>query len=69
MAIEAEGLSIRQRIARSTRALTAAELAELLGMSPVTILRKAKKRQIPSLRIGGSVRFCPKAVSEWLGKQ
>ena len=48
------------------RAMTADELADMLNMSPITILRKAKKGVIPSFRIGGSVRFDPAAISKWL---
>jgi excisionase family DNA binding protein len=45
------------------------ELAKLLGMSNVTILRRAKKGSIPSFRVGAMVRFDPQAISRWLLEQ
>lgn len=48
---------------------TADELAKLLGMSKVTILRRAKKGSIPSFRVGPMVRFDPQAISRWLMEQ
>jgi excisionase family DNA binding protein len=50
-------------------ALDAAELAKLLGMAKVTILRRAKRGTIPSFRIGAMVRFDPAAISKWLIEQ
>src|SRR5437868_13365807 len=58
--------SLASRIKDIRHALTADELAELLQMSRITILRRAKKRTIPSFRVGGSVRFDPAAISKWL---
>jgi excisionase family DNA binding protein len=45
------------------------ELPKLLGMSNVTILRRAKKGSIPSFRVGAMVRFDPQAISRWLLEQ
>jgi excisionase family DNA binding protein len=58
--------SLASRIKGIQHALTADELAELLSVSRLTILRRAKKGTIPSFRIGGSVRFDPAAISRWL---
>lgn len=63
-----EVLSIRQRIAQFKQALTVAQLADILGVSQETIYKETRKGIIPSMRIGGSIRFCPEAVSEWLAK-
>ena len=57
---------IASRIRGMYGALTADELAKLLGMKRVTILRRAKKGSIPSFRIGAMVRFDPQAISKWL---
>src|SRR5437868_2126562 len=42
---------------RMTRALTAEELAEILGVSRLTLLRWAKRGKIPSFRKQNLVRF------------
>ena len=61
--------SIASRVRGMHGALTADELAKLLGMSKVTILRRAKKGNIPSFRVGAMVRFDPQAISRWLMEQ
>jgi excisionase family DNA binding protein len=48
------------------QALTAKQLSPYLGLSPITILRRARSGRIPSFRIGGAVRFDPGAISKWL---
>ena len=49
--------------------LTAEELAELLQMSRITILRRAKRGSIPSFRVGSCVRFDSAAIAKWLMQQ
>jgi excisionase family DNA binding protein len=61
--------SIASRVRGMHGALTADELAKLLGMSKVTILRRAKKGSIPSFRVAAMVRFDPQAISRWLMEQ
>lgn len=58
--------SLASRIRGIHRALTAEELAKLLSMSRITILRRAKRGKIPSFRVGSCVRFDPAAISRWL---
>ena len=58
--------SLASRLQGMHGALTAVELAKLLGLSKATILRQAKKGAIPSFRIGNVVRFDPQAISKWL---
>jgi excisionase family DNA binding protein len=55
-----------QRIEGMKRALTAAELAAILAISPITVYKMAKAGRLPSLRIGTAVRFDPRAIAEWL---
>jgi hypothetical protein len=45
-------MSLDSRIKAIHRALTAEELADLLQMSRITILRRAKRGRIPSFRVG-----------------
>ena len=66
---KAEPLSLADRIERRKRALTAAELADLLTVSRITIFKQAKAGRIPSFRIGTCVRFDPKSVAQWLRRQ
>ena len=67
--LQNERSSLADQIERTGRALTAAELARLLSVSRITIFKQAKAGRIPSFRIGALVRFCPKAVAQWLRKQ
>jgi len=58
--------SLASRIKAFHRAMTAEELADILKVSRLTILRRAKRGSIPSFRVGTSVRFDPANVSKWL---
>jgi excisionase family DNA binding protein len=59
--------SLASRIRGIHHALNAEELAELLRISRITILRRrAKRGSIPSFRVGTCVRFDPAAISKWL---
>ncbi|MDP9161857.1 MAG: helix-turn-helix domain-containing protein [Acidobacteriota bacterium] len=58
--------SLASRIRGRQGALNAEQLAELLGMSRITILRRAKRGTIPSFRVGSSVRFDPANIAKWL---
>ena len=49
--------SLASRVRGMHGALDAEELAKLLGVAKVTILRRAKRGMIPSFRIGTMVRF------------
>ena len=46
--------------------LKAAELAELLAVSRITVFKLAKAGRIPCFRVGTCVRFDPRAVAKWL---
>jgi len=61
--------SLASRVRSMHGALDADELAKLLGVAKVTILRRAKRGKIPSFRIGTMVRFDPQAISRWLLEQ
>ena len=60
------GLSIAQRLRSIKRAITAQTLAELLAISPITVYRMARTGQMPSLRVGTTVRFDPARIAKWL---
>ena len=59
-------MSLASRIKATHHAMTAEELADLLRVSRLTILRRAKRRTIPSFRVGSCVRFDPANISKWL---
>jgi excisionase family DNA binding protein len=59
-------MSLASRIKAIHQALTAEELADLLRVSRLTILRRAKRGTIPSFRVGSCVRFDPANISKWL---
>jgi excisionase family DNA binding protein len=58
--------SLASRVKAAHHALTAEELAEILNVSRLTILRRAKRGTIPSFRVGSCVRFDPANISKWL---
>jgi len=58
--------SLASRIKAIHHAMTAEELADLLSVSRLTILRRAKRGTIPSFRVGSCVRFDPANISKWL---
>jgi excisionase family DNA binding protein len=50
------------------RAFKAEELADLLQMSRITILRRAKRGTIPSFRVGTCVRFDSAAIKQMVDR-
>ena len=42
------------------------EVAECLGVTDRTVYKWIDEHGFPVLKIGGSVRFSPKAVQEWI---
>ena len=62
-------LSLADRIDAMDHALTVKELGALLRVSPTSLYNRAREGRIPSYRLGGSVRFDPHAVAEWLRDQ
>lgn len=61
-----EAKSLAEQIESYPHALRAAELAQLLCVSRVSIFKWAKSGRIPSFRVGTCVRFDPRAVAKWL---
>ena len=58
-----ESESLASLVRRRRRAWTAEELAEVLSLSRKHIYKLAKKGRMPSLRIGGAIRFDPHAIA------
>ena len=59
-------MSLVSKILARKGAMTADDLADVLGVSRLTILRRAKRGSIPSFRIGSCVRFDPANIAQWL---
>ena len=49
--------------------LTAKELAQYLKVKPQTVLRKARKGELPAIRVGQRLRFNKKQINRWLSEQ
>jgi excisionase family DNA binding protein len=54
------------QIEKIPHALTAAEVAQWLAVSRITVFKLARAGRIPCFRIGTCVRFDPRAVANWL---
>lgn len=61
--------SLRDRILAFQRAMTADEVSNLFGIHIDTIYKAARQGDLPSFRIGTSVRFDPKNLAEWYEAQ
>jgi len=60
------GLTLHEQLNYISRPVTAQVLAELLGVSPITLYKLAQRGEIPHDRVGGTVRFCTRSVARWL---
>jgi excisionase family DNA binding protein len=65
-ACRADSRFLHEHLERLRHAITAKDVAEILAISPITVYKLAKEGKLPSLRIGGAVRFDPRAVAQWL---
>lgn len=54
-----QGQTLQERLRALAGGMTPPMLAKMLGLSKVTIYKKASAGDIPCLRIGGTVRFPP----------
>ena len=58
--------SFIETVERFDRSLKANEVAELFRLKLNTVYRHARNHEIPSFRVGGSVRFDPLVLSRWM---
>lgn len=54
------------RLAQPQKLLTPDEVAVLLGIERVTVIRLARAGKIPSIKIGKVWRFRPTTIDAWL---
>lgn len=57
---------VLESLRKMNRLVTAPELAQLFGCTKVHVYRLAQRHEIPSIRIGSSVRFDPASVADAL---
>lgn len=60
----ADGLT--EILRRQTKAVSIAEVAELLSVSRTKVHALVQSCSIPFFRIGSSIRFDPKLLADWL---
>jgi len=61
-----KGQTLQERLRALTGGIKAPMLARLLGLSRITVYKRAAAGMIPCLRIGGAVRFDPVVIARWL---
>jgi excisionase family DNA binding protein len=61
--------SVADQIEAFGRMMTAKELAPLLALDPKTMYAKAPLGLIPSIKLGGSLRFDSFEVAAWLRRK
>jgi excisionase family DNA binding protein len=61
-----KGSGLADSLDGKTRALTVADVAELLNISERQVYKLVAEYRIPCFKIGGSIRFDPCAVAVWL---
>ena len=66
---EPTSLSLTERLMTFQRAMTTDEVADLLHVSKLTVLRKAKRGTIPCFKVGRLFRFDPRTLAGWLRKR
>lgn len=56
-------MTIAERLSRLEQGISAHALGKLLGISSVSVYRAAKRKELPSYRVGTSLRFDGDAVA------
>lgn len=59
-------MNLIEQLESRNGAMKVSELCELLGVDDKHIYRMAARGALPSFHIGGSVRFDPQEVANWL---
>ena len=59
-------MNLIERLETRTGAMKVAELCELLGVDDKHVYRMAARGKLPCFHVGGSVRFDPQEVANWL---
>ena len=59
-------MTLPEKIERIDHAMTVTEISDLLNLGKTAIYEMTRRGAIPFYRLGGSVRFDPDAIAEWL---
>lgn len=59
-------MNLIEKLESRTGAMKVSELCELLGVDDKHVYRMAARGKLPSFHVGGSVRFDPQEVANWL---
>jgi excisionase family DNA binding protein len=59
-------VNLIEKLEARTGAMKVSELCELLGVDDKHVYRMAARGKLPSFHIGGSVRFDPQEIANWL---
>lgn len=59
-------MNLIEQLEARTVAMKVSELCELLGVDDKHVYRMAARGTLPSFRVGGSVRFDPQEIANWL---
>jgi excisionase family DNA binding protein len=63
-------VGIKEHFLAFTRpSMEAKDVAEILGVTKPSIYKYARTGEIPSIRLGTSVRFDPKKLAEWYDRE
>jgi excisionase family DNA binding protein len=57
------------KLEEAQRLMKTGDAARFLNVSPGTVYRLAQRGIVPSVRIGGSLRFDPRELDAWLHQQ
>lgn len=59
-------MNLIEKLESRSGAMKVSELCELLGVDDKHVYRMAARGKLPSFHVGGSVRFDPQEVANWL---
>ena len=62
-------MSILKKLRKRPEPLNVAELAKLLNVTQTTVLRWVRRRQIPCIRVGDTIRFDGAMLGDWIERQ
>jgi len=58
-----------ERLGQFQQAMTTEEVADLLNVSKLTVLRRAKRGTIPAFKVGRIFCYDPRTLANWLKKR
>jgi excisionase family DNA binding protein len=59
-------MTLAEQLRSRKHALSVNELAEILQLDPNTVRRHIRRGHIPCFKVGGTIRFDPQQVADWL---